>query len=497
MKRKPLSVALAAALLFVAGSTLAATFTYHGTLLDSGKPAEGDYDIELTLYSAPTGGSVIGGPLIMNKVALHNGNFSTQADFGPLARTFSAAYVSVGVRSAGQEAFVAFDTRAQVDSAASVCPGAWTLQGNAGNPPGSYIGTADTQPLTFDVNGSRVGQITPSGDDTIAAGAPNVIFGSSINSVVGPVGGATIAGGGGQDVGNSVQSDFATVGGGVNNTASGTWSTIPGGFGNSAGGGFSFAAGNSATIRNTDYGTFVWSDDSTSTAFTSTGPNQFLIRAAGGVGINTANLGVPASLTVQGLNNVSGTLTLVADPSKGTNQSNIHYGTTGDWYIRSAAGTGKVVIQDSGGGVGIGTVNVSAGDLITTNANGAHLTSGGMWTNGSSRTFKDAFAGVDVNDVLAKVLSLPVQTWFYRDNHIEGQHMGPMAEDFAKAFGLGADNKHIGTGDETGAAFAAIQGLSQKTEAENAALKYENANLRFKLDDVLARLSKLESKQGE
>ena len=297
MKCKPPSVALAAALLFrhrfhVGGDVLLIT----ALCWDSGKPAEGVYDIELTLYSAPTGGSVIGGPLIMNKVAVHNGSFSAQADFGPLAKAIDKAYVSVSVRNADQEAFVALDTRAQVETSmvTSVCPGAWTLQGNAGNPAGSYLGTADTQPLTFDVNGSRVGQITPSGDDTIAAGAPNVVFGASINSVVGPVGGATIAGGGSQNVGNSVQSDFATVGGGVNNTASGTWSTIPGGFGNSAGGGFSFAAGNSATVRNTDYGTFVWSDDSTSSAFTSTGPNQFLIRAAGGVGINAANLGVPA-----------------------------------------------------------------------------------------------------------------------------------------------------------------------------------------------------------
>ncbi|MBU0528286.1 hypothetical protein KKF86_00800 [bacterium] len=41
--------------------------------------------------------------------------------------------------------------------------------------------------------------------------------------------------------------------------------------------------------------------------------------------------------------------------SIGSNVSHIHYGTDGDWYIRSAASDGKVVIQDSGGNVGIGT----------------------------------------------------------------------------------------------------------------------------------------------
>jgi hypothetical protein len=39
----------------------------------------------------------------------------------------------------------------------------------------------------------------------------------------------------------------------------------------------------------------------------------------------------------------------------GTNRSHIHWGTTGDWYIRSAASTGKVLIQDTGGNTGIGT----------------------------------------------------------------------------------------------------------------------------------------------
>ena len=39
----------------------------------------------------------------------------------------------------------------------------------------------------------------------------------------------------------------------------------------------------------------------------------------------------------------------------GLNQSHIHYGPTGDWYIRSASSNGKVFLQDSGGNVVIGT----------------------------------------------------------------------------------------------------------------------------------------------
>ncbi|MEV4319593.1 hypothetical protein [Actinocrispum sp. NPDC049592] len=42
-------------------------------------------------------------------------------------------------------------------------------------------------------------------------------------------------------------------------------------------------------------------------------------------------------------------------PALGPNWSHIHWGSTGDWYIRSASGGGKVVLQDTGGLVGIGT----------------------------------------------------------------------------------------------------------------------------------------------
>ncbi len=91
-------------------------------------------------------------------------------------------------------------------------------------------------------------------------------------------------------------SSYATVGGGEQNIASGGHSAVPGGFSNLAGGSFSFAGGYQAMVRDAasvgdadgDEGTFVWADYSNAT-FTSTGPNQFLVRASGGVGLGTNN----------------------------------------------------------------------------------------------------------------------------------------------------------------------------------------------------------------
>ena len=44
--------------------------------------------------------------------------------------------------------------------------------------------------------------------------------------------------------------------------------------------------------------------------------------------------------------------------------------------------------------------------------------------------------------------------------------MGPMAEDFREAFGLGEDEKHISTVDSEGVALAAIQALYQEKQQE-------------------------------
>jgi hypothetical protein len=139
---------------------------------------------------------------------------------------------------------------------------------------------------------------TASGDrSAIAGGSSNTasgnwaaIGGGVLNVVSGVQ--ATVAGG----IGNTASLDYAFVGAGNGNTASGVAAILPGGWVNQAGGWYSFAAGHRAKVRNAaesgdsdgDEGTFVWADrQGDFTNFESTGPNQFLISAAGGVGINT------------------------------------------------------------------------------------------------------------------------------------------------------------------------------------------------------------------
>jgi hypothetical protein len=83
------------------------------------------------------------------------------------------------------------------------------------------------------------------------------------------------------------------------------------------------------------------------------------VTGAGNISYTSGNVGI-------GTGSPTGKLALVNDsaaatsvdlaaPAKGAAWSHIHYGTSGDWYIRSASASGNVILQDSGGNVGIGT----------------------------------------------------------------------------------------------------------------------------------------------
>jgi hypothetical protein len=86
----------------------------------------------------------------------------------------------------------------------------------------------------------------------------------------------------------------------------------------------------------------------------------------------------------------------------------------------------------------------------------------------SDRNLKTGFAEVDVEAVLAGVRQLPITTWSYREDDPRVRHIGPMAQDFAAAFGVGDDDRRIHTVDASGVALAAIQALAARLEAAEA-----------------------------
>jgi len=101
--------------------------------------------------------------------------------------------------------------------------------------------------------------------------------------------------------------------------------------------------------------------------------------------------------------------------------------------------------------------------------------------------------------VLEKVAGLPISTWRYRGEDPSVRHMGPMAQDFHAAFGLGDSELAISTVDADGVALAAIQGLYQVVREQGgriAELEAENAALRGRLAELEARVRALEASKG-
>jgi len=102
------------------------------------------------------------------------------------------------------------------------------------------------------------------------------------------------------------------------------------------------------------------------------------------------------------------------------------------------------------------------------NGNGSVQTRGSI-SQGSDRNIKENFASVDPDDVLSRVAALPITRWNYKDDP-SAEHMGPVAQDFRAAFGLGSDDKSIYVVDSDGVALAAIQGLNKKVDEKSSEL---------------------------
>lgn len=120
---------------------------------------------------------------------------------------------------------------------------------------------------------------------------------------------------------------------------------------------------------------------------------------------------------------------------------------------------------------------------------GVEIAAGGSgWSAVSDRSRKENFLAVTDEDVLTRIRRVPVTTWNYRTQDRTIRHMGPMAQDFHAAFGLGESHLMINSVDIDGVNLAGVQALdrtAQRHEARIAELEATNAAL-------LARIERLE-----
>jgi hypothetical protein len=315
----------------------------------------------------------------------------------------------------------------------------------------------------------------------IQVNAQESVISGGDNNVVSGVG--DFIGGGGYDgsysIGNNNAGNAAVIVGGMANAiaSGGNYSVIPGGYGNSIGASaqYAFAAGNSAQANHS--GAFVWSDNSGAGGiFSSTGPNQFLIRAQGGVGIGATNLAVGGALTIRSPNAAPPIAMNAADNALVLGSA----GVSSYKWLQSYGGS--LTLNPLGNYVGVNTAN-PVHPFQVVNA----YCDGNTWFNSSDKNLKENFAALDAAQLLQKIAQLPVTEWNYKTDNATVKHIGPMAQDFHAAFGLGPNDTTISTVDEGGVALAAIQGLNQRVEELKNELNRkdaENAELAQRLEKL-------------
>lgn len=369
---------------------------------------------------------------------------------------------------------------------------AFVQNGNAFGAP-AVLGTTDGQPLTVGVGGGNGLRIVPS----LVANSPDVINGAAANKVLPvsgntDVGGNTIAGGGSSDTQACTTTAGPVIfpGSCINSISGARFATISGGGSNNI-----YASPSSFGINSTIGGGYQNSVSGSSGTVSGGERNSVQGRSgtiAGGVG-NTA---VQAAAIAGGvLNSAVGTWSSIPG-----GQSNTAAGETSFAAGNKAKARGDREFVWSGSTTGFdpATQGLWAGDTANTfnvkadkgvyfqagNATSCTLAAGGSgWNCVSDRNVKDKFVAIDPQAVLAKVAAMPISTWVIKGyNQI---HMGPMAQDFRAAFGLGHDDVTINSTDAQGVALAAIQGLHAVVKSKDS----EIAKLK-------ARLAAIEKKLG-
>ena len=121
----------------------------------------------------------------------------------------------------------------------------------------------------------------------------------------------------------------------------------------------------------------------------------------------------------------------------------------------------------------------------------------GAWGLASDVRLKANFRDLDGKEILAGLARMPIREWNYISQSSSIRHVGPTAQDFRAAFGLGDDDRTISTIDPAGIALRAIQALDVRTQEtqtdlarlqdENAALKAELAALRSAIEELKRR----------
>ena len=513
---------------------------YNGALAAYATIAGGRENAATNTYATVPGGraNLAGGSYSLaagrRAKALHHGTFvwadSTDADFASTGDNQFLLRASGGVGIGTDQPQSALDVAGTVTASAFVGTGAILTS----------LDTADNQPLELRVNGQRVLRLEPD------ATSPTLIGGYSGNRVGSGSYGSVISGGGESDFANAIgdNSPYSTIGGGDGNSieTNAPYATIGGGAANmvqtnascaTIGGGGANQIQTDALNATIAGGIFnvIWTNAAQTTigggisntiqagAFSATiggGWNNLAGGENAAVGGGSDNRALAAGATVAGGRDNAATNTYATVPGGRDNLAAGSYSFAAGLRAK-AHGAGSFVWGDSndfdvhawGDNQFVGRATggywlFSAVDSWGIPTAGATLAAGsGTWGSLCDRNAKANCIPADPRAVLDKVTALPIASWNYKAQDPSIRHIGPMAQDFHAAFGIGDSDKTITTVDADGVALAAIQGLNQKVEsgkqkAESRMekLEAENAELQARLAQLERLVNTLTARQG-
>ena len=324
------------------------------------------------------------------------------------------------------------------------------------------IGTTDDQSVTIVTNNQPTLRLIPA-TDVLNTNAVNVINGSPLNTVGAGVIAATIAGGGttnGSDLPNQVTGPYGTVGGGIKNIA-GHDDVVGGGEQNSATGDFSTISGGAANATSN------------------------IGAAISGGSANVAS-GSWSTVAAGQSNTASGDFSFAAGHrAKATTKGSFIWADSQDFDfgpsvanffgVRATGGVGLTVAIDPSTGAVTQFCNLLPGVP--------------SWQCTSDRNAKENFMPADAKDILKRLVAMPLFSWNFKGADPAIRSLGPTAQDFYAAFGLGRDDKSIANVNLEGVALAAIQGLHQLVQEKDAMIERQ----RREIADVKQRLARVES----
>jgi len=255
-------------------------FTYEGQLIRFGQPVEDECEFRFTFRDGEGEGRLLAAPVVSTPTFVKAGRVSVAVDLA--AGLLDAGWLQAEVMCADDADFVPVSIRETLAPAV---------------PAVVEMGSPQDETIADNKNDARSKSRAPDSDDVEPLADDYILVPDQGRHLLFDAACTGANCQNHQGAGNTAGGSHASCHGGFtnaasgitscvcgqNNTAAGQASTVPGGFQNSAAGTLSFASGRQAKALHS--GAFVWADNSVAADFMSTGVNQFLLRATGGVGI--------------------------------------------------------------------------------------------------------------------------------------------------------------------------------------------------------------------